>query len=105
MAKTSNPILNAVLSRLIADRDEDLVKFDLIINKNQSDSGISGIVSEAYFLAKQIAQTEVTIDWVNNLIESNDIDSAVLMSKIKELQENIKTEENNTNNNNNGNNS
>ena len=106
MMNTNNPILNAVISKLIADRDEALVKFDLIVNKNQSDSGVSGIVSEAFYLAKHISQTEVTIDWVQTLIEEND-SSNEMINKIKELQDAVsgKNTENNTNNDNNGNNS
>jgi hypothetical protein len=97
--KSNNPILNAVLSKLVSERDEALVIFDLIINKNMSDSGITGIVGEALSAAKKVTESEITIEWINNLVQDNN-SSSKMADQIKGLQDTL----NNNNNDNNGNN-
>jgi hypothetical protein len=105
MNKTNNPILNATLSKLFAERDEALAQFDLIVNKNMSDTGVSGIVDQAVRVSKKISETEMAIEWISGVIQDND-NSAKSIEAVKELQDAItsKIKENENNNNNDGNN-
>lgn len=70
MNKTT-PILTAVMSKLISERDEVLAQLDLIINKNISDSGLSGIVKEATELFKKLSEVENAIETLKYSIQNN----------------------------------
>ena len=70
MNKT-NPILTAVMSKLISDRDNVLAQLDLVLNKNASDKGTSGVVEYTVELFKKLSETETTIETVKFTIESN----------------------------------
>lgn len=64
---TTNSILNAVVSRLLAERDEVLVQLDLIVNKNQGTSAL-GVVDDATEAIKKLAQLEQSIVTVQGIL-------------------------------------
>jgi hypothetical protein len=67
----SSPILNAVVSRLIAERDEALVQLDLIVNKNKFKGGLDSAVDEATETIKTLSNVEMAIETVKGIIQEN----------------------------------
>ena len=104
MNKTT-PILTAVMSNLVSERDKILAQLDLVINKNISDSGVSGIVEETTELFKKLSNVESTIQTVNYTIHGNeepkysdDVNRLVeTLLKLQEQGNSIKTKEDGNN--------
>ena len=101
--KKNNPILTAVMSRLVSERDNVLAQLDLVLNKNISDNGVSGIVEQASGLFKQLSEIESTLETVELTIQSNDSQNQFakqvgeLTTAISKLQENNNIENNGNN--------
>jgi len=95
--KSSNNILNAVISKLQAEKDEVIVQLDLIINKNLSDKGVSGLVDQATLMFKKLSEIDLTIETVLLTIENNK--SNQFIQQIGELSELISKNNKNTENN------
>ena len=103
MNKSNNLILNAVLSKLQAEKAEVLAKIDLIVNKNNI-SNVNSVVNDTTNLFKELNNLEGTLELVDVVIEQN---NAVGQSKekleeindmISKLNESQPKEENNGNN-------
>jgi len=103
MNKSNNLILNAVLSKLQAEKAEVLAKIDLIVNKNNI-SNVNSVVNDTTNLFKELNNLEGTLDLVEIVIEQN---NAVGESKekleeindmISKLNESQPKEEKNGNN-------
>ncbi len=62
-----------------------------------SDSGISSIVNEALTAAKKVTESEIAIEWINNLIQDNN-NAGKMVDQIKELQNTLNQNNNNDNN-------
>jgi hypothetical protein len=98
MNKT-NPILTAVMSKLISDRDNVLAQLDLVLNKQISDKGVSGIVEQTTELFRKLSEAESSIETVKFTIESN-ANKQQFSQQIGELRETLTKlqEKNNTEN-------
>ena len=103
---TNNLVLNAVLSKIVAQKDNILAQLDLVLNKNISDNGVAGIVDQAAKLFVDLANVENAIETAKSIIEigqkNNTISEQVNqitseISKITKLQEQIKQESNGNN--------
>lgn len=68
--KNNNPILTAVMSKLISERDNVLAQLDLILNKNSSN--VSDVVEQTTKLFKILSDVESTIETVKFTIDSNE---------------------------------
>lgn len=78
---SNSPILNAVVSRLIAERDEALVQLDLIVNKNK---GSSDSVQETLELIKNLSSIEHSIETVQGFLLEN------IQAKAQEVSKDLK---------------
>jgi hypothetical protein len=78
---SNSPILNAVVSRLIAERDETLVQLDLIVNKNK---GSSDSVQETLELIKNLSSIEHSIETVQGFLLEN------IQAKAQEVSNGLK---------------
>ena len=67
----SNLILQAVVSRLISERDDALVQLDFIVNKGKINSDVKDIVSDTTDIIKQLSNIEQAIETINNIINQN----------------------------------
>jgi hypothetical protein len=101
--KQNKPILTAVMSKLISERDDVLAQLDLVLNKNISNNGVSGIVEQTSGLFKKLSEIESTIETVEFTIKSNDGQNQFI-KQVGELTEAISKLQENTNTENNGNN-
>ena len=108
MKKTGNIILEAVLSKLISERDEILAKLHLILNESKFESQVSDIIETTTNLFKKLSQVENSIESVSLVIEGNSKDESNRSKNVEEINDLIKKlQNNNTQNNtqNDGNNS
>jgi hypothetical protein len=101
-----NPILTAVMSKLISDRDNVLAQLDLVLNKNLSDYGVSGIIEQTAQLFKKLSEIDSAIDTVKYTIENNSSSPiSEQIDKLKDTLEKMQGENNNNKQNNDGDNS
>ena len=98
--KGNNLILNAVMSKLVSQRDDILAQLDLVLNKNISDKGISNIVEQATNLFAELSKIETTIETTTNVIENSNRPNqfAEQLSEIKNTISKIQENNNNTQN-------
>ena len=59
-------------SKLYSQRDNVLAQLDLVLNKNISDSGVSGIVNQAVDLFTELSKIESTIETLTIIKNGNE---------------------------------
>ena len=99
----TNLLLNAVMSKLISNRDNVLAQLDLILNKSIFDKDTSNIVDKTTDLFLELTNVENTIETVKGIVENNAKNEQIAeqMSQINSAIEELKKPNNQENNGNN----
>lgn len=99
-----SPIITAVMSELVSQRDNVLVQLDLVLNKNILNKGIlADVVEETTNLFIKLSTIESSIETVKSVIENNNKQSQIneqvsqLATAINQIQEKNNLEKNGTN--------
>jgi len=69
--KNTNSIITAVISKAISERDEILVRLDMLINKNNLNTDNENIVSSTLDTFKKLNEIERTIETINVVLDNN----------------------------------
>ena len=97
MGNNGNQIITAVMSRLVSQRDNVLVQLDLVLNKNISNKGVSGIVKHATELFSELSKIELTIETVTGVLSENIKKQNQFSEQVNELKKSFSELQQNNN--------